>query len=40
MTVSVMVAGSLFRAPMQNTSKAGKQYVTATVRASVGNESE
>src|SRR5271155_2337452 len=40
MTVSVMIAGALFRAPVQKIAKSGKPYVTATIKASVGNESE
>jgi single-stranded DNA-binding protein len=33
MTAFAIVAGSLFRAPEQRTSKAGKPFVTATIRA-------
>jgi hypothetical protein len=40
MTVSVMVTGSLFRAAVQKTSKAGKAYVTATIKAVAGGEVE
>jgi Single-strand binding protein family len=40
MTVSIMIAGALFRAPVQKIAKSGKPYVTATIKASVGNESE
>jgi single-stranded DNA-binding protein len=32
MTAFVLVAGSLFRAPEQRTSKAGKRFVSATVK--------
>jgi single-stranded DNA-binding protein len=35
-----LVSGSLFRKAERKTSKAGKAYVTATVRAVAGNESE
>jgi hypothetical protein len=40
MTVSIMIAGALFRAPVQKIAKSGKPYVTATIKASVCNESE
>ena len=40
MTVSIMIAGALFRAPVQKIAKSGKPYVTATIKASVRNESE
>jgi hypothetical protein len=33
MTAHVLVTGTLFRPPEQRTSKAGKPFVTATVRA-------
>ena len=33
MTAHVLITGSLFRAPEQRTSKAGKPFVTATIRA-------
>jgi hypothetical protein len=36
MTAFAIVTGSLFRAPEQRTSKAGKPYVTATIRAKDG----
>jgi single-stranded DNA-binding protein len=35
-----LVSGSLFRAPEQKTSKAGKPYVAATIRAKDGEESQ
>jgi hypothetical protein len=35
-----LISGALFRAPERKTSKAGKDYVTATVKATAGNESE
>ena len=40
MTVSVMVTGSLPRAPELKTSKAGKSYVFLTIKSSAGNEVE
>jgi hypothetical protein len=41
MSTFALIAGSLFRNPERKTSKAGKAYVTATVKAVVaGNESE
>jgi len=40
MTVSVMISSALFRAPVQKIAKSGKPYVTATIKASVGSESE
>jgi hypothetical protein len=33
MTVHMLVSGSLFRAPEQRTSQAGKSYVVATIKA-------
>jgi hypothetical protein len=36
MSAFVLVSGSLFRAPEQRTSKAGKLYVTATIKARDG----
>jgi single-stranded DNA-binding protein len=36
MTAYALVLGSLFRAPEQRTSKAGKLYVTATIKAKDG----
>jgi single-stranded DNA-binding protein len=36
MSAFVLVSGSLFRAPEQRTSKAGKLYVTATIKAKDG----
>jgi single-stranded DNA-binding protein len=36
MSTYVLVSGSLFRAPEQRTSKAGKLYVTATIKAKDG----
>jgi single-stranded DNA-binding protein len=35
-----LVTGALFRAPEQRTSKAGKPFVTATIRAKDGEESK
>jgi single-stranded DNA-binding protein len=35
-----LVTGSLFRAPEQRTSKAGKPYVTATIKAKDGDASQ
>jgi single-stranded DNA-binding protein len=40
MTAFALISGSLFRNPERKTSKAGKPYVTATVKAAAGNESE
>jgi hypothetical protein len=40
MAVSIMVAGSLFRDPAQNTAKTGKSYAVATIKAAAGNEAE
>jgi single-stranded DNA-binding protein len=40
MTAFALVAGSLFRAPEQRTSKAGKPFVTATIRAKDGEASQ
>jgi hypothetical protein len=36
MTAHVLVAGQLFREPEQRTSKGGKLFVTATIRAKDG----
>jgi len=36
MTASVLVSGSLFRAPEQKTSKSGKPFVTATIKVKDG----
>jgi hypothetical protein len=35
MTAYVLISGQLFRAPEQRTSKAGKPFVTATIRVAV-----
>jgi hypothetical protein len=40
MSAFALISGSLFRNPERKTSKAGKAYVTATVKAVAGNESE
>jgi single-stranded DNA-binding protein len=40
MTVFALVSGSLFRAPEQRTSKTGKPFVTATIRAKDGEASQ
>src|ERR1700730_17868666 len=40
MTAYVLISGSLFREPEQRISKAGKPFVTATIRAKDGNSSE
>jgi hypothetical protein len=40
MTAFAIVTGSLFRAPEQRTSKAGKPFVTATIRAKDGEASQ
>jgi single-stranded DNA-binding protein len=40
MTALAIVTGSLFRAPEQRTSKAGKPFVTATIRAKDGEASQ
>jgi single-stranded DNA-binding protein len=40
MTVFALVSGSLFRAPEKKTSKSGKDYVTATIRAKDGDASQ
>jgi hypothetical protein len=39
-TAHVLVAGTLFHAPEQRTSKAGKPFVTATIRAKDGDNSQ
>jgi single-stranded DNA-binding protein len=36
MSVQVLVSGALFKAPQQRISKAGKPFVTATIRANNG----
>ena len=36
MTAHVLISGTLFREPEQRTSKAGKPFVTATIRAKDG----
>jgi single-stranded DNA-binding protein len=36
MSVQVLVSGALFKAPEQRTSKSGKPFVTATIRAKNG----
>jgi hypothetical protein len=38
MTAHVLITGTLFRAPEQRTSKAGKPFVTATLKAKDGDE--
>jgi len=40
MTAHVLVSGNLFRQPEQRTSKAGKLFVTATIRAKDGDASQ
>jgi single-stranded DNA-binding protein len=40
MSALAIVTGSLFRAPEQRTSKAGKPFVTATIRAKDGEASQ
>jgi Single-strand binding protein family len=40
MTAFAIVMGALFRVPEQRTSKAGKPYVTATIRTRDGEESQ
>jgi single-stranded DNA-binding protein len=40
MSTFALISGALFRAAERKTSKAGKDYVTATVKATAGNESE
>jgi single-stranded DNA-binding protein len=40
MSAFALISGSLFRNPERKKSKAGKDYVTATVKAAAGNESE
>jgi single-stranded DNA-binding protein len=40
MTAHVLASGALFRAPEQRTSKAGKPFVTATIRVKDGDESQ
>ena len=40
MTAFALVTGPLFRAPEQRVSKAGKPYVTATIRAKDGDSSQ
>jgi single-stranded DNA-binding protein len=40
MTTFALVTGALFRAPEQRTSKAGKPFVTATIRAKDGDASQ
>ena len=40
MTAHVLITGSLFRAPEQRTSKAGKPFVTATIRSKDGDASQ
>jgi hypothetical protein len=40
MTVFALVTGALYRAPEQRTSKAGKPFVTATIRAKDGEASQ
>lgn len=39
MSVSVLIAGSIFREPQQRTSQSGKKYVTATVKAAAADNS-
>jgi single-stranded DNA-binding protein len=39
MTAHVLITGTLFRAPEQRTSKAGKQFVAATIRVNDGDPS-
>jgi single-stranded DNA-binding protein len=40
MTALALITGVLFRAPEQRTSKSGKPYVTATIRAKDGDASQ
>jgi single-stranded DNA-binding protein len=40
MSALVLISGTLFRAPEQKTSKSGKPYVTATIRAKDGDGSQ
>ena len=40
MSAHVLVTGTLFRPPEQRTSKAHKRFVTATIRAKDGDESQ
>jgi len=40
MTAHVLISGTLFREPEQCTSKAGKPFVTATIRAKDGDASQ
>jgi single-stranded DNA-binding protein len=40
LTAQVLVSGSLFRPPEQRTSKAGKPFTTATIRAKDGEASQ
>jgi single-stranded DNA-binding protein len=40
MTAHVLVTGALFRAPEQRTSKAGKPFVTATIKAKDGDAAQ
>jgi hypothetical protein len=40
MTAHVLISGTLFRKPEQRTSKAGKPFVTATIRAKDGDASQ
>jgi hypothetical protein len=38
MTVFAIVSGTIFRKPERRTSKAGKLFVTATIKVAKGNE--
>jgi hypothetical protein len=40
MTAHVLITGTLFRPPEQRTSKAGRLFVTATLKVKDGNEIE
>jgi single-stranded DNA-binding protein len=40
MSAHVLITGALFRPPEQRTSKAGKPFVTATIRVKDGDESQ
>ena len=40
MSAYALISGQLFRAPEQRTSKAGKPFVTATIRAKDGDASQ
>ena len=40
MTAHVLVAGTLIRGPEQRTSKTGKPFVTATIRANDGDNAQ